>query len=219
MAGYERSRRRTACRSRFGAAHPRIRPALGDIFLNVGAPRTFNQIGPSFFTEESAFLLSQAGADGLHVHYSSIEELAELVALAHAYGLLVEAYIYRSLGATHPFSYMGIRADTPYEVRNAAREMERIGVDIIGLMFSADPQYYSQTGAADTLSSDVRERLRALRSATQLPISVEGQITPGNAREIRALGGNILVLGSVFDIAVEEAIRQVVIDFGGTPSE
>lgn len=190
-----------------------IRPALGDIFLNVGAPGTFNQIGPTFFTDESAFLLSQAGADGIHTHQSNLEELAEIVDRAHRYGLLVEGYINRWLGPTHPFSYMGIPAETPSQVATAARDMDRIGVDIVGLMFSADPQYYSQAGASDELPAEVRERLRALRRATDLPISVEGQITPQNAQEIHRLGGNILVLGSVFDIAIEDAIKKVVADF------
>lgn len=193
-----------------------LRPALGDVFLNVGAPGTFNQIGPSFFTDQASFLLSQAGADGIHVHHSNLDELAEVVDTAHRYGLLVEAYINRSLGPTHPFSYMGIPADTPYEVGRAARAMEQIGVDIIGLMFSADPMYYSQEGASDTLPRDVRERLRALRHATSVPVSIEGQITPGNAVEIRQLGANILVLGSVFDIAIQDAIKAVVQEFRGS---
>jgi hypothetical protein len=192
-----------------------IRPALSDIFLNVAAPGTFNQIGPAKFDERSAFLLSQAGADGIHCHQSNLDELAVLVELAHGSGLLVEAYINRFMGETNPFSYMGIPAETPREVRRAVRDMESIGVDTIGLMFSVDPKYYSQEGSTETLTSDVRDRIKALTAAATVPTSIEGQITPGNAREIRELGANILVLGTVFDLAIEEAIKRVVDEFSG----
>lgn len=193
-----------------------LRPALGpDIFLNVAAAGTFNQIGPARFDDEAAFLLSQAGADGIHFHKSDLDELAGLIEIAHANGLLAEAYVNRDLGETHPFSYMGVRAGTPAEVAAAARELESVGVDIVGLMFSVDPQYYSQEGATDALPLDVRERVEALVGAASVPTSVEGQITPGNAREIRALGASILVLGTQFDLEIQAAIQRVVRDYSG----
>ena len=193
-----------------------IRPALGpEVFLNVAAGGTFNQIGPARFDDEAAFLLSQAGADGIHFHKSDLDELAALVEIAHASGLLAEAYVNRDLGATHPFSYMGLRAETPDEVARAARDLESVGADIVGLMFSVDPRYYSQEGATDALPPEVRERVQALVGAVTVPTSVEGQITPGNAREIRALGGNILVLGTQFDLEIQAAIGRVVRDYAG----
>jgi len=78
-----------------------------------------------------------------------------------------------------------------------------------------DPRYYSQEGATETLPPDVRERVEALVGAATVPTSVEGQITPGNARELRALGANILVLGTQFDIEIEAAIARVVRDYSG----
>lgn len=196
-----------------------LRPALGDIFLNVAAAGTFNQIGPTHFTDDDAFLLSQAGADGIHSHKSSLDELAELVDIAHRNGLLVEAYVNRFMGETHPFSYMGLPAETPAEVRRAVKDMESVGVDTVGLMFSADPRYYSQDGASDVLSPDVRARVKAMVRASTVPTSIEGQITPGNAAELRSLGVNILVLGTVFDDAIEDAIGRVVAAFSGRPRE
>lgn len=193
-----------------------LRPALGpDVFLNVAAGGTFNQIGPARFDDEAAFLLSQAGADGIHTHKSDLAELAALVDIAHRNGLLVEAYIHRDLGETHPFSYMGLRAETPADVATATRDLAAAGADIVGLMFSVDPQYYSQEGATESLPAEVRARVEALVGAATVPTSVEGQITPGNARELRSLGANILVLGTQFDIAIQAAIRQVVHDHLG----
>jgi pentose-5-phosphate-3-epimerase len=48
-----------------------------------------------------------------------------------------------------------------------------------------------------------------------VPVSVEGQLTPANAAEVLDLGADILVLGSVFDIAIEDAIKRVVDEFCG----
>jgi cyclase len=192
-----------------------LRPALLDTFITVSAPGTFNQLGPATFDDRSAFLISQAGGDGIHCHQSSLNELAILADIAHRHGLLVEAYIHRFLGEAQPFSYMGIRAETPAEVRQAVRDMESVGVDIVGVMFSADPTYYSQEGATEHLSDDMRERIRALTQTATRPTSVEGQITAGNAREMRELGVNILVLGTLFDLAIEAAIKRVVDDFSG----
>ena len=89
---------------------------------------------------------------------------------------------------------------------------------MVGLMFSDDPLFYAIRDASDELAPAVAERLRALRAAVSVPISVEGQITRGNVGVLRELGANIIVLGSQFDVAIENALRQVVEDFGGTPS-
>jgi len=196
-----------------------LRPALGpDVFLNVAAGGTFNQIGPARFDDDAAFVLSQAGADGIHFHKSDVDELADLIAVAHANGLLAEAYVHRDLGATHPFSYMGLPAESPAEVAAAVGLLEGAGADIVGLMFSVDPQYYSQEGASEALPADVRARVEALVGAASVPTSIEGQITPGNARELRALGANILVLGTQFDLEIQAAIQRVVRDHLGLPA-
>jgi hypothetical protein len=137
------------------------------------------------------------------------------VDIAHGAGLLAEAYVNRDLGRAHPFTYMGLRAESPADVRRAVKDLEGVGVDIVGLMFSVDPEYYSQVGATDRLPGEVRKRVRALVDAATVPTSVEGQITEGNARELRKLGANILVLGTQFDLAIQEAIGRVVREFSG----
>lgn len=193
-----------------------LRKPLGEhVFINIAIPSVMNAVGTSPLTADEARTLSRAGADGLHAHLSSLAELESLTSLAHAHGLLVEAYIHRFESPEDPFSYMGIAADTPNEVAKAAEEMRSIGVDIIGLMFSADPKYYSQSGASESLSEDVEARFVALRQAVPTPISAEGQITPGNARRLRDIGVDILVLGSQFDIAFDEAIKSVVASHSG----
>ena len=197
-----------------------LRPALGaDVFVNVAAAGTFNQIGPARFDDEAAFLLSQAGADGIHFHKDDPAELASLIGIAHRNGLLAEAYVHRDLGETHPFTYMGLPAATPADVADGVRALEAAGADIVGLMFSVDPQYYSQEGASERLPPDVRDRVEALVGAASVPTSVEGQITPGNARELRALGANILVLGTQFDLEIQAAIQRVVRDHLGKDPE
>lgn len=193
-----------------------LREPLGeDVYLNVTPPGAANSIGPTRFTAEGAFQLAVAGADGLHVHLSSLSELKDLVDIAHGTGLLVEAYINQWVGEADEFSYMGIPAANPQEVADAGRAMEEIGVDIVGLMFSRDPKFYSLQDAGDSLPGDVDERLCALREAVSIPISVEGQVTPGNADRIREIGADIIVLGSHFDVAIEKALESVVADFGG----
>ena len=84
-------------------------------------------------------------------------------------------------------------------------------------MFSVDPEYYSQVGATDRLPGMVRRRVKALVETATVFTSVEGQITEGNARELRRLGANILVLGTQFDLAIQEAIGRVVREFSGRP--
>jgi imidazole glycerol-phosphate synthase subunit HisF len=191
-----------------------LRGPLGDdVFLNVGAAGTSNSLGPARFTTDDAFLLSAAGADGFHVHLSNLEELKDLVEIAHENGLLVEAYISTFVSSTDQFSYMGIAAENPEEVAKAARAMEQIGVDIVGFMFSSDPMFYSHVGASETLPDDVANKLVSLRAAVSVPISVEGQITVSNAQQLREIGVDILVLGTHFDLAIENAIRGVVHQF------
>ena len=71
-----------------------------------------------------------SGADGLHIHKSSIEDLKEVVEKAHKYGSVVDAYIdYPS--DLHTF---GVLVETLEDVVRVPKEMEAIGVDMIGLM-------------------------------------------------------------------------------------
>lgn len=194
-----------------------VRDVLGDAYLQVTVPGTFNHVGPTSFTDEHAFELSAAGADGMHVHLPSVDEIGRVTALAHKYGMLVEAYIFEFVAATEPFSYMGVPADSPSEARRVAQQLQDIGVDIIGLMFSTDPKYYATAGSPDVLPRNVAEKIRAIADSISVPMSVEGQITPANAPQLKDLGVNILVLGSEFDDGIEGAIRSVAEGYGIMP--
>jgi hypothetical protein len=185
-----------------------------DVFIHVAAAGLLTQPVPVNFTANEARILSSAGADGLHVHLSNLEELSELTEIAHEQGLLVEAYIHQFTSATDMFSYFGISADTPDQIKSVVQKMETIGVDIIGLMWSRDPKYYSYQGATDKLPSDLAERFKTLVEIARVPTSAEGQITPTIAAELRRMGVKVVVLGRVFDLAIEDAITNVAKRFG-----
>jgi 2-methylisocitrate lyase-like PEP mutase family enzyme len=196
-----------------------VREALGeDPFLNVGPTGVATNVGQVRFSESDALEVAAAGADGLHVHLASLSELQELVMTAHGAGMLVEAYISEYVSDTDEFSYFGIRANSPREAAEAARNMEAIGVDTIGFMFSKDPQFYSMVQATESLPEDVDERLVAIREAVSIPISVEGQITRGNAKRLRDIGVNVIVLGTHLDIAIEQALKRTIEEFSRTSS-
>jgi hypothetical protein len=190
------------------------RNVLGpDAFLNVAPAGVATNLGQQGFSLEEARRLSAAGADGLHVHVCRLEELEEIVQHAHGAGLLVEGYMTQYKGDTDHFSYWGIRANEPQEAADAARAMVDIGVDTIGIMFSDDPNFYSLKGASEDLPPELDERLSAVRKAVDVPISVEGQITPGRAARMREIGISIIVLGGHFDEAIEAAFAATIDSF------
>ncbi len=101
-----------------------------EIFITVGVPGSFTETMPTPFTEEHAYALSRAGADGIHTHKSTVEDLKDVVEICHKYGLLVDAYI------AHPADrhLFGIPAESTEQVAETAKRMQDIGVDMIGLM-------------------------------------------------------------------------------------
>lgn len=183
-----------------------IRNVVGqDIFITVGAPGTFTETVPMPFTDEDARLLSCSGVDGLHVHKSTLEDLRDMVEIAHRNGLVVDAYI------AHPSDrhLFGIPAETPADVAQVAREMEAIGVDMIGLMTGMS---YEGVAAGD-IALPIRERLIALRQAVSVPILAEGGINFKNFKAFAATGVNILVVGTAIDDMVRAAVHQSVQQF------
>ena len=74
--------------------------------------------------------MALAGADGLHTHKSSLKDLEELVAMAHRYGLLVDAYIGRPTDL-HTF---GLPAETPRKCTRWQSRWTKVGTDMIGMM-------------------------------------------------------------------------------------
>ncbi|MEH2042112.1 hypothetical protein [Nostoc sp.] len=173
-----------------------------DIFITVGAPGTFTETVPTPFTDKEAMLLSLAGADGLHVHKTTWEDLRDIVKVAHRNGLVVDAYI------AHPsdLHLFGIPAETPKEVALIAKEMQEIGVDMIGLTTGMSYEGV----AAGEIAPPVQERLKALVNSVTTPTLAEGGINIKNFKAFIGTGVNILVVGTAIDDMAREAVRFAV---------
>lgn len=183
-----------------------VRAVVGpDIYITVGIPGGFTELIPTIITDDDFRLMSVSGADGLHTHKTSLEDLAEVVEKAHYYGLLIDAYIGRSTDL-HPF---GIPADTPEEVSRAAKEMEKIGVDFIGLMTGMSYEGI----AAGEIPEIIRERLKALVESVKVPTLAEGGINVLNQKAFRNTGVNILVVGTSIDDMAGNAVKEAVKTF------
>ncbi|MBI9042881.1 MAG: hypothetical protein JEZ06_00255 [Anaerolineaceae bacterium] len=173
-----------------------------EIFITVGAPGTFAEVVPTPFTLEDAVMLSKAGADGLHTHKVTMEDLKDVVDTAHAAGLLVDAYIAHP-DDTHLF---GIPAETPEEVASIAKEMENIGVDFIGLMTGMS---YEGVVAGE-IAQPIRERVEALVNAVSVPTLAEGGINLDNYKAFLEIGVDIIVVGTAIDDMAKNAVKNVV---------
>lgn len=183
-----------------------IRNVVGpDIFITVGVPGGFTETVPMPLTEEAAVAISRAGADGLHVHKYTLPDLKDVVDLAHACGLTVDAYI------IHPQDKypIGIPAETPADVADAGQRMQEIGVDFVGLMTGMTYQGV----AAGEIAPIVRERLLALVDAVDVPTLAEGGINPQNFRAFHGTGVSVLVVGTAIDDMARQGVRQAVKTF------
>lgn len=183
-----------------------VRNVVGEeIFITVGIPGGFHELVPVEITDEVFMELSKAGADSLHIHKSSIEDLKEVVKMAHKYGLLVDAYI------SHPndLHIFGIPCESPEDVARIAKKMENIGVDFIGLMTGM-----SYEGAeAGKIHPVIKDRLKALVEAVSVPTLAEGGINLDNYKAFSDTGVNILVVGTAIDDMVKKAAQDVVKQF------
>lgn len=176
-----------------------------DVFITVGIPGGFTEIKPTPVSEEDILYISQQGADGLHTHKSNIEDLAELVEMAHKYGLTVDAYI----GHPDDLHTFGLPARTPEEVQKVAKQMEDVGVDMIGLMTGMSYEGV----AAGEIPTIISERLSALVSSVSVPTLAEGGINLSNYQAFKKTGVNILVVGTAIDQMVEKAAKNAVLPF------
>jgi len=181
-----------------------VRSAIGEeIFITVGVPGGFTEEQPVVLEDVDFYNIARAGADGLHTHKATLEDLEEWVAKAHKFGLLVDAYI------AHPDDkhLLGIPARTPEEVGKVAQAMEQIGVDMIGLMTGMTYEGV----AAREIHPQVKERLEALvNSVKNVPTLAEGGINLTNYQAFKATGVNIIVVGTSFDHLAANAISDAV---------
>lgn len=176
-----------------------------DTYITVGIPGGFTEVVPMPLKDEDFELMALAGADGLHTHKSSIEDLAELVEKAHKYGLLVDAYI----GKASDLHTFGLPAETPEEVAKVARMMQDVGTDMIGLMTGMSYEGV----AAGEIHPEIKERLCAMVEAVSVPTLAEGGINATNFQAFKGTGVNILVIGTSIDKMVEKAAQQAVTQF------
>lgn len=180
-----------------------VRAVVGpDIFITAGVPGSFAELVPMPFTEEDACLLARSGCDGIHTHKTTLQDLKDMVGVAHAYGLVIDAYI------AHPADkhLFGIPAETPAEVADAARAMQDLGVDMVGLMTGMSYEGV----AAGEIAPPVRARLDALLGAVSVPTLAEGGINLQNYRAFIGTGVNIIVVGTAFDDMARTAVAQAV---------
>lgn len=184
-----------------------VRQVVGnDIYITAGVPGGFTEVLPTPLKEEDFLKLAQAGVDGLHVHKSTIEDLREVVELAHKYGLLVDAYI----GHPDDLHTFGVPARTPEEVKEVALKMEEIGVDFIGLMTGMS---YEGVEAGE-IHPFVKERVLALvNSGIKVPTLAEGGINLDNYKAFAEVGVNIIVVGTAIDNIVCNAAKNIINQF------
>ena len=178
-----------------------LRNVLGnEVFITVGALGTFQEPVYFPFQEEHAEILSYAGADGLHVHKIDLEDLRQITEIAHKYGLTIDSYI----ASPEDVPIAGIPASTPDEVKEVAKSMEDMGVDMIGLMTK---QAYKGTKGMDIAPATL-ERLKALMSSVKTPTIAEAGINLQNFHKFRELGVSIIVVGTAMDnMAAEAAVN------------
>jgi pentose-5-phosphate-3-epimerase len=180
-----------------------VRAVVGpEIFITVGVPGSFTETMPTPFTDEQAYALARAGADGVHTHKSTYEDLKDVVELCHKYGMLVDAYI------AHPSDrhLFGIPAERPTQVAETAKRMQDLGVDLIGLMTGMSYEGV----AAGEIPVPVRERLEAMLKVVSVPTLAEGGINAVNFKAFIGTGVNVLVVGTAFDDIARKAVGETV---------
>ena len=176
-----------------------------DTYITVGIPGGFTERVPMPLSDEDFIKMAVAGADGLHCHKTSIEDLKEFCTMAHKYGLLVDGYIGMSTDK-HKF---GVYADDIESVKRIAREMEDVGVDMIGMMTGMSYEGV----AAGKIPQIIHDRLVALVETVHVPTLAEGGINITNFQAFKDTGVNILVIGTAFDHMVEQAAQSEAKEF------
>lgn len=183
-----------------------VRQVVGnDIFITIGVPGGFTELLPVELSDDDFLKIAKSEVDGLHTHKSSLEDLNIWVKKAHKYGLLVDAYI----GHPSDLHIFGVPAESPEDVAKVAKEMEKIGVDFIGLMTGMSYEGVE----AGKIHPFMEERLKALKSAVNVPTIAEGGINKTNFKAFKELGINILVIGTALDNIAANAIKNEVKDF------
>ena len=183
-----------------------VRAVVGDdIYITVGIPGSFTERQPVVLTDADMEMMALAGANGIHTHKSSIEDLEDVVKLAHKYGLAIDAYI----GLPTDRHIFGLPAETSEEVRHVAKQMEDVGTDMIGMMTGMSYEGV----AAGQIPTSLKDRLCALVETVKVPTLGEGGINLTNYKAFKETGVNILVIGTSIDKMVEKAAKDAIGSF------
>jgi len=177
-----------------------LRAMFGDdIFITCAVRGTFTESFPVPFTQEDAYKLAYAGADCIHSHKSSIEDVRFMAEYAHNAGLLCEAYISSD-------DTFGVKAPTDELLLKAIHDYEEAGVDLLGLCSGMIYQGQGATGFGD----EVLHRMDLFINNTSVFKVLEGGIKPGNIGAVKALGFDVLVMSTALDNIVQEATTSTV---------
>ena len=173
-----------------------------DVYISAAVAGLFVEAIPSALTAEDYRQLSGVGADGVHVHKATFEDLMAVVNAAHGAGLLVDAYISDS----NDRDSLGIPADSDEAVRNTALKMEQMGVDFIGLIMG---QSFKGEGSG-RFSKFALRRLTAAAESVSVPVFAEGGVTEDNLDEIKDAGAQVAVVGTFIDDLLKKSIADSV---------
>lgn len=185
-----------------------VRNVVGEsIYITVGIPGGFTETQPVELSEEDFKAVATSGADGLHCHKSSIEDLEKFVQSAHKYGLLVDAYI----GHPSDKHVFGVPAETPEDIKTVVKELEAIGVDMIGLMTGMSYEGVE----AGKIHPEIEKRVQALVETATVPTLAEGGINMDNYQAFREIGVDIIVVGTAIDKYAENGAKKAVQTFLG----
>lgn len=177
-----------------------LRDVLGnDIFITCAVRGTFTEEQPVPFTQEDALRLAYAGADCIHTHKSTIEDIKEITGYAHNAGLLCEAYITTD-------DTFGVQAPTNESLLQAIKDYEEAGVDLLGLCTGMIYQGQGATG----FSEECLQRIALFIENTSVVKVLEGGIKPGNIGAVKKLGFDILVMSTALDNIVQDATEKTV---------
>lgn len=182
------------------------RVVADDVYISAAVCGLFVEATPSALTTEDYRQLAKAGADGLHVHKATFEDLIAVVDAAHDAGLLVDAYISDS----NDRDRLGIPADSDEEVCDTSLRMEQMGVDFIGLIMGQS----FRGKRAGRFSEESLSRLKAAAASVSVPVFAEGGVTDQNIGEIRDAGAHVAVVGTFIDDVLRnstvDAVRRLV---------
>lgn len=180
-----------------------LRNMIGEVpYICVGIPGVFTEKSPIRLTEDIIYRFSEAGADGFHQHKSSLEDIEELTTAAHKAGMILDAYIDED-------GLLGLQARDNDEVREHAKNLEKIGVDMIGIMSSS---LYKGASSGE-LNSRYVGRLDTLVKTVNVPRIAEGGINLDNVHSILNHGIDIFVISTSIDDYIKASVSDVITKF------